>query len=62
MSNKITLTLIPDSAFLLDGMRGNPAYNAVTALDKQTGLPFIPATAVKGALRMEFETFFRVDN
>ncbi len=59
MSSKITLTFIPDSAFLLGGMRGNPAYNAVTALDKQTGLPFIPATAVKGALRMEFETFYR---
>lgn len=59
MNNKITLTLTPDSAFLLGGMRGSQAYNSVTALDKQTGLPFIPATAVKGALRMDFEAFFR---
>ena len=59
MNNKIKLTLIPDSAFLLGGMRGSQAYNAVTALDKETGLPFIPATALKGALRMDFEAFFR---
>ena len=59
MSNKITLTLSPDSAFLLGGMRGNAAYNAATALDKKTGLPFIPATAIKGAVRMDFEAFFR---
>lgn len=59
MNKKITLTLTPDSAFLLGGMGSNPAYNSVTALDKQTGLPFIPATALKGALRMEFEAFFR---
>lgn len=59
MNNKIKLTLTPDSAFLLGGMRSSQAYNAVTALDKETGLPFIPATAVKGALRMDFEAFFR---
>ena len=57
MKNKIALKLMPDSSFLLGGVSVNPAYDAVTALDN--GIPYLTATAVKGALRMDFESFAR---
>ncbi len=58
MANKIELTFIPESPFLLGGVSINPAYNSVTALDEKN-LPYLTATAIKGALRMEFEAFVR---
>ena len=58
MTNKIDLTFIPESSFLLGGVSINPAYDSVTALDKNN-LPYLTATAIKGALRMEFEAFVR---
>jgi len=57
MNNRINLKLIPDSSFLLGGVSANPAYDSITALDDD--LPFLTATAIKGALRMEFESFVR---
>jgi CRISPR/Cas system CSM-associated protein Csm3 (group 7 of RAMP superfamily) len=57
MKNWINLKLIPDSSFLLGGVSANPAYDSITALDDD--LPYLTATAVKGALRMEFEAFVR---
>jgi CRISPR/Cas system CSM-associated protein Csm3 (group 7 of RAMP superfamily) len=57
MNNVINLTFRPDSAFLLGGVSIDPAYDAITALDND--LPYLTATAVKGALRMEFEAFAR---
>ena len=54
--NRITLELVPDSSFLLGGVSVNPAYHSATALD-ENNLPFLTATALKGALRMEFEAF-----
>lgn len=58
MSNHIQLTLIPESSFLLGGVTINPAYDSVTALD-ENNLPYLTATAIKGALRIEFEAFVR---
>jgi CRISPR/Cas system CSM-associated protein Csm3 (group 7 of RAMP superfamily) len=58
MRNKITMKLIPDSSFLLGGVSVNPAYDAVTAL-LDNNLPYLTATAIKGALRMDFEAFIR---
>lgn len=57
MTNKIQLSLTPDSSFLLGGVTVNPAFDKGTALDGK--LPYLTATAIKGALRMEFEAFFR---
>ncbi len=57
MNNSINLKLIPDSSFLLGGVSADPAYDSITALDDY--LPFLTATAIKGALRMEFEAFVR---
>jgi CRISPR/Cas system CSM-associated protein Csm3 (group 7 of RAMP superfamily) len=59
MSNKneISLKLIPDSSFLLGGVSVNPVYDSVTALEDD--LPYLTATAIKGALRMDFEAFVR---
>ena len=57
MNNRINLKLIPDSSFLLGGVSADTAYDSITALDDN--LPFLTATAIKGALRMEFEAFVR---
>ncbi|MGD2089714.1 MAG: RAMP superfamily CRISPR-associated protein [Candidatus Aminicenantes bacterium] len=57
MNNRISLKLIPDSSFLLGGVSADPAYDSITALDDN--LPFLTATAIKGAIRMEFEAFVR---
>jgi CRISPR/Cas system CSM-associated protein Csm3 (group 7 of RAMP superfamily) len=58
MTNKIDLFFSPGSSFLLGGVSINPAYDSVTALD-ENNLPYLTATAIKGALRMEFEAFVR---
>jgi len=58
MTNKIDLFFSPESSFLLGGVSINPAYDSVTALD-ENNLPYLTATAIKGALRMEFEAFVR---
>jgi len=58
MRNKIDLSFIPESSFLLGGVSINPAYDSATALD-ENNLPYLTATAIKGALRMEFEAFVR---
>ncbi|HLP60622.1 MAG TPA: RAMP superfamily CRISPR-associated protein [Candidatus Deferrimicrobium sp.] len=58
MTNRIELTFIPESSFLLGGVSINPAYDSVTALD-ENNLPYLTATAIKGALRIEFEAFVR---
>jgi len=58
MTNQIKLTLIPDSSFLLGGVTVNPAYHSVTALDEEN-VPYLTATAIKGAIRIEFEAFIR---
>jgi CRISPR/Cas system CSM-associated protein Csm3 (group 7 of RAMP superfamily) len=58
MKNRIKLTLNPESSFLLGGVSINPAYDSVTALD-ENNLPYLTATAVKGALRLDFEAFTR---
>jgi len=56
MTGKIALDFLPDSSFLLGGVTVNPAYKLTTALDKDQ-IPFLTATAIKGALRLEFEAF-----
>ncbi len=58
MTNKIDLFFSPESSFLLGGVSINPAYDSITALD-ENNLPYLTATAIKGALRMEFEAFVR---
>ena len=58
MTNQIKLTLNPGSSFLLGGVTVNPAYDSVTALD-ENNLPYLTATALKGALRIEFEALAR---
>jgi len=57
MTGQIILWLIPEGAFLLGGVSFNPAYDAVTALDNN--LPYLTPTSLKGAIRIDFETFVR---
>lgn len=56
MLNKINLSITPDSSFLLGGVTVNTAFDRVTAVDKND-LPYLTATALKGAIRMEFDAF-----
>lgn len=58
MLNKITLKITPDSPFLLGGVTVNSAFDRVTAVDKND-LPYLTATALKGAIRLEFDAFTR---
>jgi len=58
MTNQIKLTLNPGSSFLLGDVTVNPAYDSVTALD-ENNLPYLTATAIKGAIRIEFEALVR---
>lgn len=58
MTDYITVTLTPQSPFLLGGISSDRAFDAVTSLDSD-GFPFVAATAFKGATRMEFESLIR---
>lgn len=57
MNTGIHCTLVPAGSFLLGGVSYDPAYDLLTA--ERDGAPYVPATALKGAIRMEFEAFVR---